>query len=71
LSQDSTDVLVLLVEVTRAQEAAAAMEAARFMMMLAEEIFAREATTALYITVLHVKNAEGRATLAETEALYF
>jgi hypothetical protein len=64
MSQDNADVLVLLVDVTRAQEAATAMEAA------AMEA-AREATTVLYITVLHVKNAEGRATLAETEALYF
>jgi hypothetical protein len=69
LSQGSTDVPVLRVEVTWVQEAAAAVEDARVVAMLVVETSAWEPTTAWDSATLCVKDAEDQATLAEREAL--
>jgi hypothetical protein len=69
LSQGSIDVPVLRVEVTWVQEAAAAVEDARVMAMLAVETSAWEPTTAWDSAALCVKDTEDQATLAEREAL--
>jgi hypothetical protein len=60
---------MLLAEVTRAWEVAAAAEAARSMAMLAVETLAREASAAWNIVAFHVKDAEDRAFLVVREVL--
>jgi hypothetical protein len=60
-------VLVLLVEVARAQEATAAVEATRVMMVLAIESSTQEAAMVWDSAALHVKDVEDQSTLAERE----
>jgi hypothetical protein len=59
----------LLAKVTRMHGAAAAIEAARVMIVLAVETSAQQATMVWDSTALHVKDAKDWATLTEREAL--
>jgi hypothetical protein len=69
LSRRSADVPVLLVEVTRAREAAAAVEAARVTTVLAAETSAQEAAVVRVSAALHVKDAKDPTNVTEREAL--
>jgi hypothetical protein len=64
LSQGSTDVPALLAEVARVWEAVTTAEAACIVAVHAAETCAQEAAMSWDSAVLHVKNAEDRATLA-------
>jgi hypothetical protein len=59
----------LLAKVTRMHGAAAAIEAARVMIVLAVETSAQQATMVWDSAALHVKDAKDWATLTEREAL--
>jgi hypothetical protein len=69
ISRGSVDVLVLLADVTRAREAATAVDAAHAVAMLAAETSAQEAVAAWDNATFHVGDAEDQAALAEREAL--
>jgi hypothetical protein len=69
LSRASADVPALLAVVTRAREVATAMETTRVVAVLATETSIREATVTWNNATLHVKDVEGRATLAKGDTL--
>jgi hypothetical protein len=69
LSWCSTDVPVLLVELTWVREAIATIEATRAALVLATETSARGAAAVWDIATLHVKDVEDQASLAQREAL--
>jgi class 3 adenylate cyclase len=69
LSRGSTDVPMLVVEVTRVLEAAADAEVARVMAMLAAKTSAQEATVARDNAALCVKDVEDWTALVERVAL--
>jgi hypothetical protein len=69
LSEGSANMPALLAKVTRMHGAAAAIEAARVMIVLAVETSAQQATMVWDSAALHVKDAKDWATLTEREAL--